>query len=166
MERAAHDLKSVITTYEGKHNHEVPAARNSGHANSATSIAVSNATPQSHGLLPRADSAQGGLVRYECPTVNAAFTLPVAQHLRPATSYTFGMAQPRLANVAMAGLGPLHTMSLPVLSSVHSYLGYHPADEGGFAKAKAEPKESIPESTPNGALMYQTMNGMPVRPPM
>uniref|UniRef100_J3LYT1 WRKY domain-containing protein n=1 Tax=Oryza brachyantha TaxID=4533 RepID=J3LYT1_ORYBR len=31
VERASHDLKSVITTYEGKHNHEVPAARNSGH---------------------------------------------------------------------------------------------------------------------------------------
>lgn len=29
VERASHNLKSVITTYEGKHNHEVPAARNS-----------------------------------------------------------------------------------------------------------------------------------------
>ena len=34
MERAAHNLKCVITTYEGKHNHEVPAARNSGQINS------------------------------------------------------------------------------------------------------------------------------------
>ncbi|KAG6534100.1 hypothetical protein ZIOFF_007984 [Zingiber officinale] len=167
VERAAHDLKSVITTYEGKHNHEVPAARNSGHANSATSIAASNTAPQSHGLLPRADSAQGGLVRYECPPLNAAFALPGAQHLQPATSYTFGMAQSGLPNLAMAGLGPLHTMSLPVLPSVHSYLGHHPAHEGGFAKAKAEPKdESIPGSTPNGSLIYQTMNEMPVRPPM
>ncbi|XP_010268325.1 PREDICTED: probable WRKY transcription factor 34 isoform X2 [Nelumbo nucifera] len=33
VERASHDLKSVITTYEGKHNHEVPAARNSSHVN-------------------------------------------------------------------------------------------------------------------------------------
>ena len=29
VERAAHDLKAVITTYEGKHNHDVPAARGS-----------------------------------------------------------------------------------------------------------------------------------------
>lgn len=29
MERASHSLKSVITTYEGKHNHEVPVAKNS-----------------------------------------------------------------------------------------------------------------------------------------
>ncbi|XP_057963302.1 WRKY transcription factor SUSIBA2-like [Malania oleifera] len=34
VERASHNLKSVITTYEGKHNHEVPAAKNSNHANS------------------------------------------------------------------------------------------------------------------------------------
>jgi WRKY DNA -binding domain len=27
VERASHDPKSVITTYEGKHNHDVPAAR-------------------------------------------------------------------------------------------------------------------------------------------
>lgn len=30
VERASHDLRSVITTYEGKHNHDVPAARGSG----------------------------------------------------------------------------------------------------------------------------------------
>lgn len=30
VERASHDLRAVITTYEGKHNHEVPAARGSG----------------------------------------------------------------------------------------------------------------------------------------
>lgn len=34
MERASHDLKYVILTYEGKHNHEVPAARNSSHGKS------------------------------------------------------------------------------------------------------------------------------------
>lgn len=30
IERAANDMRAVITTYEGKHNHEVPAARGSG----------------------------------------------------------------------------------------------------------------------------------------
>ncbi|KAJ6763581.1 WRKY TRANSCRIPTION FACTOR PROTEIN 1-RELATED [Salix purpurea] len=34
VERASHDLKYVILTYEGKHNHEVPAARNSSHGKS------------------------------------------------------------------------------------------------------------------------------------
>lgn len=31
VERASHDPKAVITTYEGKHNHDVPVARNSSH---------------------------------------------------------------------------------------------------------------------------------------
>lgn len=31
MERASHDPKAVITTYEGKHNHDVPTARSSSH---------------------------------------------------------------------------------------------------------------------------------------
>lgn len=31
VERASHDPKAVITTYEGKHNHDVPAARSSVH---------------------------------------------------------------------------------------------------------------------------------------
>ncbi|XP_057540512.1 probable WRKY transcription factor 20 isoform X2 [Amaranthus tricolor] len=35
VERASHDPKAVITTYEGKHNHEVPTARNSSHDTAA-----------------------------------------------------------------------------------------------------------------------------------
>lgn len=31
VERASTDVRAVITTYEGKHNHDVPAARNSSH---------------------------------------------------------------------------------------------------------------------------------------
>lgn len=36
MERASNDPKSVITTYEGKHIHEVPAARKSSHGSSGS----------------------------------------------------------------------------------------------------------------------------------
>lgn len=39
VERASHDPKAVITTYEGKHNHDVPAARNSSH-DTATAIST------------------------------------------------------------------------------------------------------------------------------
>ncbi|KAE8693584.1 putative WRKY transcription factor 20 [Hibiscus syriacus] len=31
IERASHDPKAVITTYEGKHNHDVPTARTNNH---------------------------------------------------------------------------------------------------------------------------------------
>ncbi|TYI63356.1 hypothetical protein E1A91_D09G012900v1 [Gossypium mustelinum] len=40
VERASSDPKAVITTYEGKHNHDVPAARNSSHNT------VNNSLPQ------------------------------------------------------------------------------------------------------------------------
>nr|AMP82884.1 WRKY transcription factor [Catalpa bungei] len=38
VERASHDPRSVITTYEGKHNHDIPAARGSGSGNSHSLI--------------------------------------------------------------------------------------------------------------------------------
>lgn len=53
VERASHDLKSVITTYEGKHNHDVPAARNSSHVNS-------QAQPQSSSMARFDYSLQQG----------------------------------------------------------------------------------------------------------
>ncbi|KAH6822435.1 WRKY DNA-binding protein 3 [Perilla frutescens var. hirtella] len=43
VERAASDRKAVITTYEGKHNHDVPAAKNSSHN---TGNAASQFRPQ------------------------------------------------------------------------------------------------------------------------
>ncbi|KAJ6860816.1 WRKY transcription factor 3 [Populus alba x Populus x berolinensis] len=44
VERAAADPKAVVTTYEGKHNHDVPAARNSSHNTANTS--ASQVKPQ------------------------------------------------------------------------------------------------------------------------
>ncbi|PIN03695.1 hypothetical protein CDL12_23770 [Handroanthus impetiginosus] len=43
VERAASDPKAVITTYEGKHNHDVPAAKTSSHS---TASAASQLRPQ------------------------------------------------------------------------------------------------------------------------
>ncbi|KAL8166234.1 hypothetical protein V2J09_007733 [Rumex salicifolius] len=43
VERASHNLKFVLTTYEGKHHHEVPSARNSSHANSTGGNLASSA---------------------------------------------------------------------------------------------------------------------------
>lgn len=38
VERASHDPKAVITTYEGKHNHDVPTARTSSHDASGPTV--------------------------------------------------------------------------------------------------------------------------------
>ncbi|KAF1888704.1 hypothetical protein Lal_00036745 [Lupinus albus] len=54
VERASTDPKAVVTTYEGKHNHDVPAARNSSHnTTSSNSMALKqhNVVPEKHPLL-------------------------------------------------------------------------------------------------------------------
>ncbi|OAE20951.1 hypothetical protein AXG93_3846s1090 [Marchantia polymorpha subsp. ruderalis] len=47
VERASNDPKAVITTYEGKHNHDVPLARNSSHDNAGAGGGNASATSQS-----------------------------------------------------------------------------------------------------------------------
>ncbi|WOK94428.1 hypothetical protein Cni_G03130 [Canna indica] len=50
IERASSDPKAVITTYEGKHNHDLPAARNSSH-NTANAAASQHAQSNHSSLL-------------------------------------------------------------------------------------------------------------------
>lgn len=57
VERASHDPKSVITTYEGKHNHEVPAARNATHE--MATPPMKNPVHQINGNMP----SIGGMMR-------------------------------------------------------------------------------------------------------
>ncbi|KAI3783752.1 hypothetical protein L1987_42838 [Smallanthus sonchifolius] len=45
VERASDDLKAVLTTYEGKHNHELPAARNSTHGHPTMDHGTAANTP-------------------------------------------------------------------------------------------------------------------------
>ncbi|XP_048318991.2 probable WRKY transcription factor 3 [Ziziphus jujuba] len=52
VERASTDIKAVITTYEGKHNHDVPAAKTSSHHtanNNASNQRFHNTGTQNHG---------------------------------------------------------------------------------------------------------------------
>ncbi|KAK4358044.1 hypothetical protein RND71_023654 [Anisodus tanguticus] len=58
VERAATDPKAVITTYEGKHNHDVPAARNSSHNtanNSMSQLRPHNPVVDKPAAMRRAD---------------------------------------------------------------------------------------------------------------
>ena len=45
VERASHDLRAVITTYEGKHNHDVPAARGRSYGINRPSTANNSNAP-------------------------------------------------------------------------------------------------------------------------
>ncbi|KAI3676223.1 hypothetical protein L1987_85824 [Smallanthus sonchifolius] len=51
VERASHDLRAVITTYEGKHNHDVPAPRGSGSYNINRAPATNGSTNNNYGTM-------------------------------------------------------------------------------------------------------------------
>ncbi|KAA8523481.1 hypothetical protein F0562_009904 [Nyssa sinensis] len=174
VERASHDLKSVITTYEGKHNHDVPAARNSSHMNSSTGpsqAAGTGAAVQTH--LHRPEPSQvhnSSMARFERPPALASYGLPGRQQLGPSNGFSFGMNPPGLANMAMAGLGP-NQGKLPVLP-MHPYMAQQrQMNEMGFMLPKGEPKmEPLSEpglNLPNGSSVYhQIMSRLPLGPQM
>ncbi|KAK7259848.1 hypothetical protein RIF29_25463 [Crotalaria pallida] len=170
VERASHDLKSVITTYEGKHNHDVPAARTSSHVNAAAAGAVHG---QAHLHRPDSSQVHNGIGRLERPSLGS-FNLPGRQQLGPSHGFSFGMNhQPMLSNLAMPGFGPGQG-KLPGMP-VHPFLAQQrpPANEMGFMLPKGEPNvEPNPErggglNLPNGSSVYQEMmSRMPLGPHM
>ncbi|KAG1342172.1 WRKY transcription factor SUSIBA2 [Cocos nucifera] len=58
VERASHDPKAVITTYEGKHNHDVPVAKTVNHDTSVLMVADCSNT-----MMSRTSSALRGFMR-------------------------------------------------------------------------------------------------------
>ncbi|XP_031116173.1 probable WRKY transcription factor 2 [Ipomoea triloba] len=169
VERASHDLKSVITTYEGKHNHDVPAARNSSHPNSGASNGLSSQTTatQGHVHRPEPSQLQNTMSQFARPPSLASFGFPGGPQLGHTLGFGFGMNQQGLANLAMAGLGP-NQGKFPV-PPVHSYLGQqHPMND---MRPKAEPKME-PSSDPglnlsNDSSVYQQFTSrLPLGPQM
>ncbi|XP_042066921.1 probable WRKY transcription factor 33 isoform X2 [Salvia splendens] len=67
VERASHDLRAVITTYEGKHNHDVPAARGSGSYNMTRPQAVSGNSSAPTAIRPAAMAGHTNGVLYPNP---------------------------------------------------------------------------------------------------
>ncbi|CAK9157812.1 unnamed protein product [Ilex paraguariensis] len=157
VERASHDLKSVITTYEGKHNHDVPAARNSSHVNSGVSNTQSAAAAAVH--RPEPSQVHNSMTRFERPPLGS-FGLPGRPHLGPSHGFGFGMNQPGLANLAMAGLG--------TSQGIHPYLGQpRTVNEMGFMLPKGEPKvEPMTEPGLNlsnaSSVYHQMMTRLPL----
>jgi WRKY transcription factor 2 len=103
VERASHDLKSVITTYEGRHNHEVPAARNSGHPGTAAATGAGGPRRLEHPSLR--DGLMGHLGGCGVP-----FGLPPPRDpLAPMGNYpTYA------SSIPLGGAGPTSLPSLPV----------------------------------------------------
>lgn len=160
VERASHDLKSVITTYEGKHNHDVPAARNSSHANNNNNnhtMAAQTLSMQSQLHMPEPSRMQNNMARFQRPP----YGLPSGQHMVTNQSHGYGYAMNQqrpggLAQMAMANQVQQHMGPTPT----HGY-GYAMNQHLGFMVPKGEPKVE-PMSDPglnlaNGATLYQQM---------
>ncbi|KAL6983425.1 WRKY transcription factor 4 [Sarracenia purpurea var. burkii] len=56
VERAASDPKAVITTYEGKHSHDIPTAKNSSHNINASQFKPHNGMSNKHAFARKTDS--------------------------------------------------------------------------------------------------------------
>lgn len=184
MERASHDLKSVITTYEGKHNHDVPAARNSSHVNgvSGNLATQTSAAAQTHVHRPEPSQLHhhhhNNMSQFERPSSLGSFAMPARPPLGPNHSFGFGMNQQGLQNLAFAGLGHNNNNNnqgkMAVHPVHHHYLGQpqpQSMNDMGLMLPKGEPKVE-PLSEPgldisNGASVYhQAMNRMPLGPHM
>uniref|UniRef100_A0A5B6YMV3 Putative WRKY transcription factor 2 n=1 Tax=Davidia involucrata TaxID=16924 RepID=A0A5B6YMV3_DAVIN len=174
VERASHDLKSVITTYEGKHNHDVPAARNSS-VNSGNPSTVPAQGVQTHLHRPEPSQVHNSMARFERPPAIGSFGLPGRQQ-QPGSShgFSFGMNHPpppSMVSWAMAGLGP-NQGKLPVLPVHQQYTAQQrPMNDMGFMLPKGEPKvEPLSEpalNLPNGSSVYhQIMSRLPLGPQM
>ncbi|KAL3614859.1 WRKY transcription factor [Castilleja foliolosa] len=160
VERASHDLKSVITTYEGKHNHDVPAARNSSHVGSHVLPAQQAPSAPSHMQRPEPSQTHSSRGRFNRNSLGS-FGLPGRpQQLGLGPGFGgFVLNQQSLANLGMVGLG--HNQGKLPMMQVNPYLGrqIRPVNEMGFVLPKPEPKlEPVMDSGLNsldGSLVYQ-----------
>ncbi|KAG0492692.1 hypothetical protein HPP92_006090 [Vanilla planifolia] len=142
VERASHDPKSVITTYEGKHNHDVPAARaSSSHEESAPVITVGstslgNQLPVPPGNLPRTYGSHHYYQLEEKSNIN----LPLGVGVSLKDSRTFNDKQhiPVLEQVRSHQqpqyIGPDCNKVMPMLygSSNRVVFGYSEEEGDGF----------------------------------
>ncbi|KAF8046141.1 hypothetical protein N665_3999s0003 [Sinapis alba] len=111
VERASQDLRAVITTYEGKHNHDVPAARGSGYA--------TNRQAQDPSSAPIRPAAIAGHSNYTTSS-RAPYTLQMLQN-NNTNAGPFGYAMNNHNNIQ---------------TQQNEFVG-----GGGFSRAKEEPND-------------------------
>uniref|UniRef100_A0A7N0T731 WRKY domain-containing protein n=3 Tax=Kalanchoe fedtschenkoi TaxID=63787 RepID=A0A7N0T731_KALFE len=125
VERASQDLKSVITTYEGKHNHDVPAARGSH--------SYSMIKPSSSANAPLAIRPTAATVSSANHTSNYSNSL---QASRPSLQTTTSQAPFTLEMMQDPGSFGFSGFGKPSCN-----YGSQPQTDSFFSRAKEEPKD-------------------------
>lgn len=160
VERVSNDLKSVLTTYEGTHNHDVPVARGSSHPNSASISAANSRQPNN--LTQRPEPAQNSFVRFDGHANLNKFGYPGRANFGLiAPSLPLPMGVSGTASLGISGLGPLAAArQMPVVPPFHSYLSRLNPTKARFMMPAS--KEHFPASQlfmPNASSIYgQSMN--------
>lgn len=133
VERASHDLRAVITTYEGKHNHDVPAARGSGSHAMSRSMPSNNNAPvaavRPSALLPHHQSNNN----YPIPVRGIRPSNNPNPNPNPNADTPFTLEMMLQSPVGGYGYGN---------SSLSSYMNTATQDNA-FSKTKEEPREDM-----------------------
>ncbi|KAF8669398.1 hypothetical protein HU200_051747 [Digitaria exilis] len=121
VERASHDPKSVITTYEGKHNHEVPASRNASHEMSSAPMKPAvhpiNSNMPGLGGMMRACDARAFSNQYSQAADSDTISLDLGVGISPNHSDATNQMQPSVPEpmqYQMQHMAPVYgSMGLP-----------------------------------------------------
>lgn len=157
VERASHDLKSVITTYEGKHNHDVPAAKNNSHVNSASSSMSSVSS------APFVSRPEPSMLHQEIPR----FANPLLRRqIMGSPGFSFPVGQQSISNLDMGCLGGATQSKVPSMQMHQSFYDNQGRGNGlGLMMPKEETKEPAPftSNIPIGSSIYhQLMSRLPL----
>nr|AJF11718.1 WRKY33 [Chrysanthemum x morifolium] len=119
VERASHDLRAVITTYEGKHNHDVPAPRGSGsYAINRPPTTTNGNTNNNYGLMAIRPSAN------------------YSSNIQSTTGLTDNGSQPPYTLQMLQNNG---NYGIPE----GSYMNQNQGKDGSLSSAKEEPTDDL-----------------------
>lgn len=133
VERASHDLRAVITTYEGKHNHDVPAARGSG-SHSVNRPLPNNNNNNVVAPAPATAIRPSAVAHHTTSTTHSANNLPLHNVRLPTSEgqspFTLEMLQSP-GSYGFAGF----------VNSMGSYMNQSQLTDNGYSKTKEEPRD-------------------------
>ncbi|CAL5189729.1 unnamed protein product [Lathyrus oleraceus] len=138
VERASHDLRAVITTYEGKHNHDVPAARGSG-SNSLNRPTASN--PSNPNNAAAASVMPLHIQRPQQPAQQVQSRPFNLDMLQPQGSYGFSRFLNPMESYMNPQQQPLQHQHQQ--QQQHQHQQQQMSDNGFSSRAKEEPKDDM-----------------------